>query len=46
VFHIPLYLDQKVQAWVVETATRKGVSVEDIANELLRREIEIIEAMK
>lgn len=45
VFHIPLYLDRKVQDWVVLRATSKGVSVEDIANELLRREIEIIEAM-
>ncbi len=46
VLHIPLYLDQQVQAWLVEKAGSKGVPVEDIANELLRREIEIIEAMK
>src|SRR5258708_37019028 len=46
VLHIPLYLDQQVQAWLVEKAGSKGVPVEDIANELLRREIAIIEAMK
>jgi hypothetical protein len=46
VLHIPLYLDQHVQAWLLEKAGSKGVPVEDIANELLRREIEIIEAMK
>src|SRR5258708_17216368 len=46
VLHIPLYLDQQVQDWLVERAGAKGVPVEDIANDLLRREIEIIEAMK
>jgi len=46
VLHIPVYLDRQVQAWLIEKAGSKGVPVEDIANELLRREIEIIEAMK
>jgi hypothetical protein len=35
-----------VQAWLVENADSKEVPVEAIANELMRREIEIIEAMK
>ena len=46
VFHIPFYLDEKIQRWLIEKATAKGVAAEQIANELLRREIEIIEAMK
>jgi hypothetical protein len=46
VFHIPVYLDAKVQAWLMDKATQKGLSIEDIANELLKREIETIEAMK
>ena len=45
-FHIPIYLDEKIQRWLVERAAAKGIAMEQVANELLRREIEIIEAMK
>jgi hypothetical protein len=44
--HIPFYLDQEVQAWLTAKAASKGVSPEEIANQLLKRDIEVIEAMK
>lgn len=44
--HVPYYLDPEVQAWLTAKAASKGVSSESIANELLRRQIETIEAMK
>jgi hypothetical protein len=44
--HIPFYLDHDIQAWLTAKAASKGVSPEDIANQLLKRDIEVIEAMK
>lgn len=45
-FHIPLYLDHAVQKWLMEKAASKGVTAAEIANDLLKREIDIIESMK
>lgn len=44
--NLPVYLEAGVQAYLAEIATKKGVPLSDLANELLKREIEIIEAVK
>ena len=44
--NLPVYLDAEVQAYLANIAGRKGVPVSDLANDLLRREIAIIEAVK
>ena len=44
--NLPVYLDAEVQAYLATIATRKGVPVSDLANDLLKREIAIIEAVK
>lgn len=44
--NLPVYLDAEVQAYLAAIATRKGVPVSDLANDLLKREIAIIEAVK
>ena len=44
--NLPVYLDAEVQAYLANIAARKGVPVSDLANDLLKREIAIIEAVK
>jgi hypothetical protein len=44
--NLPVYLDAEVQAYLATIAIRKGVPVSDLANDLLKREIAIIEAVK
>ncbi len=44
--NLPVYLDADVQAYLAAVATRKGVPLSAIANDLLKREIELIEAVK
>lgn len=44
--NLPVYLDAEVQAYLADIAAKKGVPVSDLANELLRRDIAIIEAAK
>lgn len=46
IFCFPVYLDATVQAWLIEKAAHKGVAPADITNDLLKRDIEITEAMK
>ena len=43
---LPVYLDAEVQAYLINIASKKGIQVSDLANDLLKREIEIIEAVK
>ena len=43
---LPVYLDAEVQAYLINIASKKGIQVSDLANDLLKREIEIIEAIK
>ena len=45
-FNLPVYLDADVQAYLAKIAAKKGVPVSDLANDLLKREIAIIEAVK
>jgi hypothetical protein len=40
VFHVPVYLDQDVQSFLMEKAATKGVDLERLVNDLLKRNIE------
>lgn len=44
--NLPVYLDADVQAYLSAIASKKGVQLSDLANDLLKREIGIIEAAK
>jgi predicted HicB family RNase H-like nuclease len=44
--HIPVYLEQKVMATLTEVAERKGVGLNDLVNDLLRRELDIAETLR
>lgn len=44
--NLPVYLDHDVQAYLSEIATKKGIALSELANDLLKREIGIIEAVK
>ena len=46
VFKIPVYLDEKVQNYLAANAECKGIDLSDLVNDLLKREIEIIESIK
>ena len=46
VFRLPVYLDEKVESYLAAKADAKGVELSDLVNDLLKREIEIIEAVK
>ncbi|RJQ49118.1 MAG: hypothetical protein C4528_01040 [Gammaproteobacteria bacterium] len=45
-FNVPVYLDADVQAYLSVIASKKGVPLSDLTNELLKKEIAILEAMK
>ena len=40
VFHVPVYLDQDIQNFLMERAATKGVDLDRVVNELLKRDIE------
>lgn len=44
VFQIPLYLDVQVQSYLSERARAKGIDLAHLVNDLLRKDIELIEA--
>jgi hypothetical protein len=44
--NLPVYLDAEVQAYLSAIASKKGVQLSELANDLLKREIGIIEAAK
>jgi hypothetical protein len=39
-FHIPVYLDQDVQAFLMEKAASKGIPLDRLVNDLLKGDIE------
>ena len=41
---IPVYLEPEVRRFLSERAKAKGVEVSDLVNDLLKRDIEMIEA--
>ena len=43
---LPVYLDADVQSYLAAIAARKGLQLSELANDLLKREIAIIEATK
>ena len=44
--NLPVYLDAEVQAYLNVIAAKKGMPLSQLANDLLKREIGIIEAVK
>ncbi len=44
--HLPVYLDADVQTWLTAIAAKKGLQLSDLVNDLLKRDIGIIEAVK
>ena len=46
IFRLPVYLDGKVESYLTAKADAKGVDLSELVNDLLRREIEIIKAVK
>lgn len=43
---LPVYLDAEVQDYLADKASKKGIELSDMVNDLLRRDIEIMEASK
>lgn len=43
VVRLPVYLDEKLQNYLTAKADAKGVELEDLVNDLLRKDIELIE---
>ena len=44
--NLPVYLEAEVQTYLAALAARKGVPLSDLANELLKKNIAILEAVK
>jgi hypothetical protein len=44
--NLPVYLDADVQAYLAAIAAKKGVPLSELANDLLKKEIAILEAVK
>jgi hypothetical protein len=44
--NLPVYLEADVQDYLGRLAARKGVSLSDLTNDLLKKEIAIIETVK
>lgn len=42
--NIPVYLDQDIEVWFAERAKAKGVNVQQLVNELLRKDISLIQS--
>jgi hypothetical protein len=42
---LPVYLNEDVQQYLLAKATDKGVPLSDLVNELLRRDIDLAEAL-
>ncbi len=45
-FVIPIYLEEDVIGYLSERAEAKGVEVEQLVNDMLRRDIALVEAVK
>jgi hypothetical protein len=43
---LPIYLDSLVQNYLAEQAARKGISLNEMINVLLKQDIQIIESVK
>ena len=45
-FNVPIYLDEDVLDYFTERAEAKGVSLNDMINELLKKDIALVEGIK
>lgn len=43
---IPVYLDAKIQKFLSDRAAAKGVSLSDLANELLKQDMEVVKTVE
>lgn len=44
--HLPVYLDLDIQNYLAERAKARGIEVSQLVNELLKKDIELIEAVR
>ncbi|MDN5850546.1 MAG: hypothetical protein L0H63_13070 [Nitrococcus sp.] len=44
--NLPVYLDEDVRAYLANKARSKNVEVNDIVNDLLRKDIEVMQGVK
>lgn len=40
--NVPVYLDKDIEGWFAEKAQAKGIEVQQLVNELLRKDISLI----
>ncbi len=45
IFHIPVYLQEEVQEFLLERAESKGIPLDRLVNDLLKRDIEALRAL-
>ncbi|MDJ0620746.1 MAG: hypothetical protein QNJ63_29095 [Calothrix sp. MO_192.B10] len=45
-FNVPIYLDEDVLDYFTERAEAKGVNLNDMINDLLKRDIALVEGVK
>lgn len=45
-FKLPVYLEHEVQSYLAQRASERGVELSELVNDLLRKDIELIEAGK
>lgn len=43
---LPVYLDSEVQKYLTERARSKGIELNQLVNELLRKDIDMIESVR
>jgi len=46
VLDLPVYLDADIRDWLAERAKAKGIHLGRLVNDLLKRDIDLIEAVK
>jgi hypothetical protein len=46
VFKLPVHLDAEIESYLARSAQARGVELDELVNQLLKRDIEIIEAAK
>lgn len=44
--NLPVYLDDEVQAFLSALASKKGVEMSDIANDLLKKDIALLDVLR
>jgi hypothetical protein len=43
---LPVYLDEEVQRYLAQRAAQRGIELSELVNDLLRKDIELIESGK